>query len=133
MSKPEDVDAEATGKNLDSNDFKRAAFDKSSPSKPMDRPPRNNDDGFAIKRSDKPRAAPQEEEKRGPPTFSRGPPRNTEPKEDTGFARGNFAAKKAEESGPPKRSTKPAADSGSSGFGFRNSNAARGGKGPAKK
>ena len=129
-----EIEAEATGKNLDSNEFKRGNFDKASPSKP-DRPARNNaDDGFAIKRSDKPRVAPTEEESKGSgrPTFTRGPPRTENKDSDTGFARGNFT-KKTEDSGPPKRTErKPAADSGASGFGFRNTNATRG-KPAAKK
>jgi hypothetical protein len=76
---------------------------------------------------------PSEEEKRPErPSFTRGPPKEKEA-EDTGFARGNFAAKKADD-GPPKRQPKaPAASAGGdSGFGFRSNNAGRG-KGPAKK
>jgi hypothetical protein len=132
-ARPDDIEAEATGKNLDSNEFKRGNFDKSSPTK-VDRPARNMDDGFAIKRSDKPRGMPTEEEKRPErPTFTRGPPKEAE---DTGFARGNFT-KKTEDAGPPKRPLRaPAATAassgGDSGFGGFRSNAGRG-KGPAKK
>lgn len=64
---------------------------KPSPEKPKvdgfrDRPPRNQDDGFAIKRSDRPRAAEPEEKK--------------EKTEDTGFARGGPSSAKKE--GPPR-------------------------------
>lgn len=118
---------------MDSNEFKRGNFEKQSPTKPADRPVKNADDGFAIKRSDKPRVSGEEEKKQG--TFQRGPPRESK-QEDTGFARANFTAKKAEDSGPPKRSQKPAGESSTTGagFGFRNTNAAaKSGKGPAKK
>lgn len=129
-----EIEAEATGKNLDSNDFKRGDFQKNqnSPTKPA---PRNMDDGFAIKRSDKPRGAAEEEAKKGPPTFSRGPPRNTDSAPDTGFIRGNFTKKTADEA--PKKfertERKPAApETSGAGFGFRNSNATAK-KAPAKK
>jgi hypothetical protein len=123
-SKAEDITAEAMGKNLDSNEFKRSEkpAEKASPTKPVDRPPKADDSSFAIKRSDKPRASGEEEKKAGGPT--RGP-RNEPKQEDTGFARGNFTSKKNEDSGPPKRQNKPAAsDSGNAGFGFRSNNAA---------
>ena len=134
-----EIEAEATGKNLDSNEFKRGNFEKTSPSKPEfgrgDRPARNMDDGFAIKRSDKPRGSGEEESKgTGRPTFTRGPPRTENQESDTGFARGNFTKKTADAEPPKRAERKPAAESsgGGAGFGFRNTNATRG-KPAAKK
>jgi len=116
------VEAEALGKINHDDEFKRGDFKKASPTKPSG-PSKGGDDGFAIRRSDKPRAT--EEEKKGPPTFTRGPPRNKDPEpSDSGFSRGNFAAKKSIDESAKKKTSAPSSG-GDSGFGFRNSNAPR--------
>jgi len=102
----------------------------SSPEKP--RGGNEDGDGFAIRRSAKPRNTEEEKSNTG---FGRGPARNDAP--DTGFVRGNFRTRKDEEKEAPKRPARnfggaggASGDSGSgaTGFGFRNTNAKRGRK-----
>jgi len=100
-----------------------------SPPKKIDR---GGDDGFAIRRSDKPRVMGEESKVGG---FRRGPPREDNANDATGFSRGNFTLRKEEKTDDaPKRPARTFGGGGgnsgdNTGFGFRNTNARRGGAG----